>query len=216
MCETHRTSAVASTSSYECTLCLEKYCVSKLADTFASPSLLLANSTTELDVGRVLGRGGFGVVNEIDHITLIKSETSTTNNGPRSFMATSCRRNHHGKEKSSRYAIKRLQEHTRNDPVMLFRGVVDLALEARFLSALRHPNILSLRGAAATDPYNGNFFLILDRLYEILTTKLKSWKKQQPGKLLDRSGKKRKALYVERCQVAYDVSCALKYMHSLK
>jgi len=160
------------------------------------------------------------VVNEIDHITLIKSESSsstTNNNGRRSFMATSsCRRNHSGKEKSSRYAIKRLQEHTRNDPIMLFRGVVDLALEARFLSALRHPNILSLRGAAATDPYNGNFFLILDRLYEILTTKLKSWKKQQPGKLLDRSGKKRKALYVERCQVAYDVSCALKYMHSLK
>jgi len=176
-------------------------------------------------VGKVLGRGGFGVVNELLHITT-NGRGSVTPKGNQQYearrdMVAHCANSQQsGKSNKSNgggssFAIKRLHEQTRKDPTTFFCGVVDLALEARFLSVLRHPHIISLRGAAATDPYDGNFFLVLDRLHAILTLKLKTWKKQQPSKLMDRNGRKKKSMYVDRCQVAYDIASALKYMHSL-
>ena len=172
---------------------------------------------SELEIGRVLGRGGFGVVSEITGINLQKSPSSSTvsseDEEDRRYMEKHCLCRD---SKACRYAVKRLHDHTREDPNQFFRGIVDLALEARFLSVLRHPHVISLRGTAATEPYDGNFFLILDRLYEMLTLRLLTWKRQQPGKLMDRGGKKKMALYLERLNVAYHLSSALRYMHSLQ
>jgi len=33
---------------------------------------------------------------------------------------------------------------------------------------------------------------------------------------MDRGGKKETEFWVERCTVAYDLACALKYLHDLK
>jgi len=185
-----------------------------------SHSIVIILSFAELEIGRVLGRGGFGVVSEITQINLkakalsncSSSISSKEEEKRRCYMQTHCLR----QGKACRYALKRLNDHTRQDPTRFFRGVVDLSLEARFLSVLRHPHIITLRGVAATGPYDGNFFLVLDRLHDMLTMRLKTWKRQQPNKLLDRGGKKKTALYLERLTVAYDLSSALKYMHALK
>ena len=177
-------------------------------------------SVLELEIGRVLGRGGFGVVSEITTIRLVQGSGSgvVTPQGNslyenrRSMEASStC-----GKSGGCSFVIKRLHEKSLQHPSLYFRAVIDLALEARFLSVLRHPHILTLRGAAATDPYDGNFFLVLERLFNMLTTRLNTWKKHQPSKLMDRNGNKKRYLYITRCQVAHDICCALKYMHSLK
>jgi len=126
-----------------------------------------------------------------------------------------------GTKKDCRYALKRLQASVSEDAQTFINGVVDLAIEARFLSVVRHPNIIKMRAMAVTSPYSVEqpFFVVLDRLYDILGTRLAKWKKLQPkgmGKMLDRKGKKESLLWIERITVAYDLSCALEYLHQSK
>lgn len=189
----------------------------------------------ELSLGRVLGRGGFCVVNEITKIKLKNkpnAKDGNTANGShpgddgdeqqlhnivqdRAFMETYCIRS----GKDCRYAIKRLQDSVRKDAQTYINGVVDLAVEARFLSVIRHPNIIKMRAMADGSPFDNQFFVVLDRLYDIMSVRLQKWKKSQltgVKKLMDRGGKKEMAFWVERVTVAYDLSCALKYLHDLK
>jgi hypothetical protein len=195
--------------------------------------------------GKVLGRGGFCVVNEVTKIKLMKKyERAAASNGiesasndqgkngdkdrhdeehilyhvvqDRSFMEEYCLR---GKTKDCRYAIKRMQDSCYSDPSIFINAIVDLAVEARFLSVLKHANIIKMRAMAITSPYDSNFFVVLDRLYDILTTRIVKWKKIKPPTsglkkvLMDRSGKKETALWAERCLFAFDLSCALKFLH---
>lgn len=187
----------------------------------------------ELSIGRVLGRGGFCVVHEVTGITLSKSESaSSSSNGrskgltqsvdehhahnifqDRSFMSTHCIR----KGKDCRYAIKRVQDQSREDPQHYVNAVVDLATEARFLSVIRHSNIIKMRAMDDESPFTSSFFVILDRLYDIMPAKLKKWKKQDGGgmKKLFKSKKAKNALWLERLAVAYDLACALSYLHGM-
>lgn len=133
----------------------------------------------------------------------------------RAFMEVHCVR----QGKDCRYAVKRLQESSTKDAQTFINGVVDLAVEARFLAVVRHPNIIKMRAMAIGSPYDLTFFVVLDRLYDIMPVRLTKWKKQLPKgmkKMMDRSGKKEMAFWVERCTVAYDLSCGIKYLHDLK
>lgn len=184
---------------------------------------------TELTLGRVLGRGGFCVVNEITKVVLKKETANSASNEKsddehyiqnivqdRGFMASHYIR----KGKDYRYAIKKMQEASRKDHHVFINSIVDLAVEARFLSVVRHPNIIKMRAMEATNPCSPNFFVLLDRLYDIMPTRLAAWKKRKPkglGKMMfDRRGLKEQAFWVERLTVAYDLSCALNYLHGLK
>jgi hypothetical protein len=175
-----------------------------------------------------LGRGGFCVVSEIKKVTLhdgaASKQKKKTNDDDehfvnvvqdRNFMETYCIRN----GKDSRYAIKRLSENVLKDHQLFVNGIVDLAIEAKFLSVFRHPNVIKMRATAVGPRCSRDFFVILDRLYDILSIRLGTWKKRKPGglkKLMDPKGKKATAFWLERIAVAHDLACALKYMHSLK
>ena len=179
----------------------------------------------------MLGRGGFCVVSEVTKITLANGEeeakSSGNKNSPddehyihnivqdREFMASHCIRG----GKDYRYAIKKMQDSSRKDPQTFINAVVDLAVEARFLSVVRHPNIIKMRAMDKDSPYRSDFFVMLDRLYDIMPQRIQKWKKQEKkglGKMLfDRKGKKAQAFWVERLTVAYDISCALTYLHGL-
>ena len=187
----------------------------------------------ELTLGKALGKGGFCVVSEIAKIVLRQQEkdASESNNTEklddehaihnivqdRNFMEAHCLR---GTQKDCRYAIKTLLPSCQNDEQTFINGVVDLAVEARFLAVIRHPNIIKMRAMAATSPFSTAqpFFVVLDRLYDILGTRITKWKKQKPkgmGKLLDRSGQKEKDFWTDRITVAYDLASALDYLHDL-
>jgi hypothetical protein len=181
----------------------------------------------ELKLGRVLGRGGFCVVNEITNIKLMDGEEKQGVQEhvdeyqihnivqDRRFMEKYCIRD----GKDCRYAIKRLQDSAKKDAQTFINGIVDLAIEARFLAVVRHPNIIKMRAMGAGDPFDSTFFVVLDRLYDILTTRLATWKKKKFGglkKMLDRNGKKETAFWVERLTVGYDLACAIKYLHDTK
>jgi hypothetical protein len=189
----------------------------------------------ELTIGRVLGRGGFCVVSEISKIELHTQKNNTAEDDStskrihdehaihnivqdRSFMATHCLR---GKGNDCRYAIKRLQDSSKKNAQTFVNGIVDLAVEARFLSIIRHPNIIKMRAMAASSPYSIEepFFVVLDRLYDILGVRVAKWKRQRPGslrKLLDRKNKRENAFWMERITVGYDLACALQYLHDMK
>lgn len=181
----------------------------------------------ELTIGKVLGRGGFCVVNEVIKIELNDKQGEEPKRQlddehcihniiqDRNFMKVHCVRD----GKDYRYAIKRLQDTTRKDAQTFVNGVVDLAIEARFLAIVRHPNIIKMRAMAASSPFDGQFFLILDKLYDILPGRIKKWQKTKPSglkKLMDRGGKRASEAFVERLTVGYDLSCALKYLHDHK
>ena len=56
--------------------------------------------------------------------------------------------------KESCYAIKRLSDDlvTSRDVDTFVNGIVDLALEAKWLAAIQHPHIISIKGMAVGEP----------------------------------------------------------------
>lgn len=196
---------------------------------------------SELDLGRVLGRGGFCVVNEVrnfklqanspldkkaagDKKSMIDEEEDEFGElrydggvvvQDRTFMSRKCLR----QGKHARYAIKTLSDECLADPERFVGGVIDLAVESRFLSVIRHPNIIKMRGVSTGNPYDIGFFVVLDRLYDTLAHKIIRWKKENGkskglGKLMDMKGKKKRKVWVDRLVVVYDLSTALEYLHS--
>lgn len=178
----------------------------------------------ELKLGRVLGRGGFCVVNEVTNITLLDEDKSAHGVSKdehyihnivqdRGFMASHCIR----QQKDCRYAIKRVQDKSKTDPHHYVNAVVDLATEARFLAVIRHSNIIKMRAMEDASPYTPGFFVVLDKLFDIMPVRLKKWKKQEGSGLKKMMMSKQKKInfWVERLSVAYDLSCALSYLHGM-
>lgn len=129
----------------------------------------------------------------------------------RKFMSNECLR--HG---IARYAIKQIKpnlDHGKKQDSM-----IDLALEAKFLSFLSHPNIIKMRGAGIL-PCHSSFFIILDRLYETLAEKIQQWKEvasMYTGFMAKRKKAAKediKQLWREKIMAAYDIARAIRYLH---
>jgi hypothetical protein len=191
----------------------------------------------------MLGKGAFCEVSEVANIKPLTKPNMDTSNDvairkqqqlqrrfmedenviqfvvqDRTFMETHCLR---GKGKDCRYAIKAVQSSSKLHVQTYINGIVDLAIEARFLSVIRHPNIIKMRAMAETSPFSTTqpFFVVLDRLYDILGTRIVKWKRQKPsniGKVLDCSGIRSSLLWIERVSVAYDLATAFHYLHEIK
>ena len=142
----------------------------------------------------------------------------------RSFIAKNHQRDGH-----ARYAIKMLSKSTlagkktnvASDHKRFIAGVVDLAMEVKYLSIIQHPHIIKMRGIAQTHPCSGSFFIILDRLYDTLSERMKGWKKQQKrmsglGSILDLKGSKKEQALGQRLVVAYNICSALHFLHQNK
>lgn len=129
-------------------------------------------------------------------------------------MAAHCKRG-----SDCRYAIKQLQTVRKQKATDYIGGLMDLAMEARFLAVIRHPNIIKMRAVGSMGPFSQAepYFLVLDRLYDTMTDRLAKWKKKGGGALRMMTGeKKRKAFWVERLEVAFDLGAALAYLHDRK
>mmetsp|Transcript_24835 Transcript_24835/g.71233 ORF Transcript_24835/g.71233 Transcript_24835/m.71233 type:complete len:434 (-) Transcript_24835:20-1321(-) len=193
----------------------------------------------EIELANLLGKGGFFEVHEIKSITLkhddldsegeedmMESMPSHRWDNPedeedhlagvvqnRRFMAKHCIR----RGKDPRYAFKIMQDINRTDPETFLNSVVDMAIEFKFLSAVRHPNILKMRAVSVGDIFQPKAFLVLDRIYDTLTERIEKWKKkdQNSFKFFDFQKRKEKALLAKRLLVAYDIASALAYLHDI-
>ena len=146
-------------------------------------------------------------------------DTSERQAADRREVADECLDERDGRE--SKFALKMIrddlaeEEHT--------KGVIDLAVEARFLKRLSHPNIISLRGTANSDPLEGRFFVLLDRLVRTLEDELQTWRKEINKTLSVWCGPfgyccanrpVLQRLWIERLMVARKIASAIEYLHS--
>jgi Protein tyrosine and serine/threonine kinase len=209
-----------------------------------------ALSISEIEIGRFLGEGGFFKVHEIQKITLEndgddESETQahemeelkamTTTSQTRSedveSSATAVAQNRRYMEKhycrvgkngqmDCRFAIKTMKKGALSDPGLFVNTLVDMAIEAKFLCSMRHPNIIKMRGISTNFIHAGSdSFIILDRLYQTLSEKMDSWKHKKENSFsfaFDFRGKKTKAFLAERLTVGFDIANALEYLHDRK
>ncbi len=185
----------------------------------------------ELEIGDLLGTGGFCAVREVKAITLSPSlshlqpkidaqnlefsETLT-----RQYMTENSQR-----DGDARYAIKRMKQKFDSDKKK-HRGMLDLAIEASYLSSLSHPNIIKIRGLLSCDSMvrTEGFFIVLDRLYDTLQKRIddvwprkyKSMGLMGPFAFIGKDKMKLTALYYERMIVAYDLASSFRYLHSKK
>jgi len=176
----------------------------------------------ELSIGRMLGKGQFGNVHQIDAVALNPETPSGTapNVGveqtqTREFLSQYCIRNG-----DARYAIKKLRKEVSFDPLVYRNGTIDFAVEAKFLAILRHPHIIKMRGLPSRGFFNENSFIIMDRLYDTLEVRIQKWKKLQ-GRYTSLVGcctggkEKYTELMAEKIVTAIDLSSAMEYMHSM-
>ena len=211
-----------------------------------SPYYITSFIPSEIQLGSVLGKGGYCTVSEVKKITLVNdnpTEPAAPKSAPRDehdddlayndelvssfgsmhitqdrkYMATRYLR--HGKD--ARYAVKILSDDIKDDSQRFIAGVVDLAMEAKFLAFIRHPNIVKMRGMANLTPFEPGFFIVLDRLYDTLSERFKEWNKRASqlkglGRMMDRKGEKKKEFLFDRFLVALDLSSALGFLHSNK
>jgi len=160
----------------------------------------------------VLGRGGFSVLYDITalHLKLerdIGSLSANANNMHDARVALELSQN---AKRGQTYVLKRLKpEHPKNAQTFV-QAVIDINMEAHFLSVLKHPHILQLQGIVVdTCPKS----LILEKLVELFDKRLKTWKRTKPSKLFDRQGAKARVHWEERIRVASHISSAVTYLH---
>jgi serine/threonine protein kinase len=127
-----------------------------------------------------------------------------------------------GTRTRSCYVIKQVAFELKNDDMLTFlKGVVDLAMETKFLSALNHPNIIKLCGAYTGGPYTEGYFVVLEKLSETLTKRIKKWmdvSRRCEGITGGFRGSKRRLedLMAERLLASSDIALGGAYLHSRK
>ena len=166
----------------------------------------------EMVYGRVLGRGGFGIVNDVKSLTIDKSvERADTENCK--ALASQCV---NPKTGAINYAIKQLSTECKCDANKLVQGIMDMAVETYFLSSLSHPNIIKLNANRVGDIYHHCYFVIMDKLTETLEQRLFKWK-QKSTKLFRKTKDKDKQKYF-RMGLGYgiDIASALEYLHEMR
>jgi len=121
-----------------------------------------------------------------------------------------------------RFVLKTLRDDLPQDEHT--KGVVDLAIEAQFLSVLQHPNIIRMRAIANSDPHESRFFVVLDRLHRTLDLKFNFWRKivgENTGYWMPMFGyccARTNALHLvwkERMQAALDIARAIRHLHKI-
>jgi serine/threonine protein kinase len=180
------------------------------------------SNLAELKIGRVLGKGRFSVVSEIQGVKLDDVyDTSDEEAKLRQGFAEQVQDGSGISHSQRQFVVKMLrtdlpeEEHT--------KGVVDLAIEAEFLKTLRHANIITMRAHANSDPHESRFFVILEKLVITLERKMNFWRQEVTENVgfwfpcfgyccakqhvLHR-------LWMERLMVSRDISMAIRYLHT--
>lgn len=189
---------------------------------------------TEINLGRMVGEGGFCRVTEISSVDLDEVyDTSeedavlrrgfareVNDRGPSggSLMSEGSGRGGGGRS----FVLKTLRGDLPDDE--LEKGIVDLAIEAEFLAVLSHPNVIAMRAMANSDPHSGRFFVVLDRLTQTLDKKFNYWRKivgDNAGYWFPLVGyccaktPTLHAIWKERMAAVLNIALAIQYLHSL-
>jgi hypothetical protein len=217
----------------------------------------------ELVAGKIIGRGGFGVVRNVERLKAGPSagtssqslgNDSTTSSAsclpwlcgrdavddmdtsergaydPTKFLGDDvsasderfsreyiAARSRKKTRKGTRYVVKTVSIDL--PKITYMKGCVDIALEAKFLSTLDHPNIIDLIAVSRAKPCSQGYFLVLERMSETMGQRIKKWMdvdRQNKSIIGILTGGKKNELKLYREQIAasYDIANALHYLHS--
>ena len=177
----------------------------------------------------MIGKGGFCSVYEVLSVTNETFDELLDKKGEDKGSIS------HSKTCTKRFAIKMLSKelYDTSNPEHFVMGVVDFAMEVKFLNVLKHVNIIKMWATtAAKAPFSKDFFIVLDRLECTLEDKIGQWKDKkteylmakrrrrgshQDGGLQDDDNNNQKDTFLcERLKACHDVCAALTYMHENK
>jgi hypothetical protein len=166
----------------------------------------------------LIGRGAFSDVYRVQLLVSVKDHdndttTAATNNN------NSNNNSDHDNSHKVHYALKRLNSVMPAHAKKFKTCASDLALEARLLECLDHPNIIQLHGIKGDDLVDSmnhrDYFLILDYLALTLHDQLKLWRKEASGfvaKFNKRACRRRLMHRLEH--TAMGVAKGMEYLHS--
>jgi len=132
---------------------------------------------------------------------------------------------HCSSEDETPYAIKQLKCTLTGSTKI--SGVIDLAIEAQFLSKLSSPYIVTLH-AMGGEPGSKDFFIVIDRVERTLGKAIKTWGRKESslktvwhnrdrhgGSTISRKGKQARLQYDfdQRITVVHQMALGLKYLH---
>jgi serine/threonine protein kinase len=172
----------------------------------------------EINLGRVIGTGGFSIVSEIKSIDLddiydIDEKSSEL----RSQFASTVRKSN---GEGTRFVLKTLRNDLPDEDHE--KGIADLAIEAEFLGVFAHPNIIALKAVSQSDPRRSRYFVVLDYLPATLDLKINLWRRivgENTGYWVPCYGycfSNSVILHInwkERLRSAIDIASALQYLH---
>lgn len=192
---------------------LVKRTEARVSQVVASSKFVKANCTLQqiprfdrddFVLGDLIAVGGFSNVYAINHFTVDSELTDEPEEKPRAFV------------------IKHLNPKLAFNPKKLVVGAKDLVMEAHFLSAFDHQNIIKLRGWAAAGISGfseagraDGFFLILDRLTITLSKRISRWREDEKVRKTLTKGRQtaKNQLLMIRLKTAIDIASAVAYLH---
>ena len=181
-------------------------------------------AASELEIGSLLGSGGFSDVYEITSFHLIDN----SNEDKDQWQSRLFLKRHEYRERTGdcRFAVKFLKDRITYDKKAYALAAMDIATEAKILCSVLHPNIIKLRGLCSAGEMgfsagrSDGFFLILDRLYDTLEQRIAKWKLEEKNfdrfkvkKYFDANKRKLKDIQNDRIRISLDIVAALKYLH---
>lgn len=172
-------------------------CHKRVAEFFSKtrlkPSPIPVVRDDEIEVGKLLGQGGF---NEVYEVSLKRSDPTVS--------------------QGNEWAVKRLLPIVMTVEESFYGAALDLVLEAKVLSALSHKNIIQLYGVSCDDDtlkscylHGKQYCLYLDRMYCTVDEKFGEWRKSQCAAHVKKQGLKHRLE-----TIALPIAQAMEYLHS--
>jgi serine/threonine protein kinase len=156
----------------------------------------------ELELGDLLGEGGFSQVFALEDLKLKMDDTFF-------FTEAHCvARRRLGREKAS-LVVKHLNRRLLKKPSQFKQAAIDLEHEAQLLSYMDHPNIVTVQGIAmgglAKALSGGNYedyFVVMDRLSETLDVRIERWNVEEAAPTV-----------MTKLEYGRQIASALNYLH---
>lgn len=196
----------------------------RVAQVVASSSYVQKNCTLyqiprfdrdEFVLGDLIAFGGFSNVYAIKNFLVESELTDEEDDDDEEELSSEIKT-------KKRYVIKNLNPKLAYNPKKLVVGAKDLVMEAHFLSAFEHENIIRLRGwcAAGISGFSqtgraDGFFLILDRLSITLSKRIHKWRDDEKARKNLSKGRQqaKNLLLMTRLKTAIDIASAMNYLH---